>query len=164
MWEWMHQNEKRDTPTEEIVLEHNDRTEKEEKASAGNGLGRVSSPDQLTDYLRVTNPGIWVLLASIVLLLAGIFVWFSNGTLETVIPVKASVEAQRALVIPEEAGTLAEGMPLRIDSEEYALESVETDEYGRSFGIARVALPDGLYSAQVVTEQTHPIRFLLESR
>ena len=43
---------------------------------------RISSPDQLTDYLRVTNPGIWVLLASIVLFLAGVFVWFTIGTLE----------------------------------------------------------------------------------
>ena len=33
---------------------------------------RISSPDHLTDYLRVTNPGIWVLLASIVLFLAGV--------------------------------------------------------------------------------------------
>ena len=146
------------------MLERNDKAEKENNTSAGKRPVRVSSPDQLTDYLRVTNPGIWVLLAGIVLLLAGVLVWFSIGTLETVIPVKARVEAQRALVIPEEAGTLAAGMPLRIDSEAYALESIETDEYGRSFGVARVALPDGVYSAEVVTEQTHPIRFLLESR
>ena len=145
------------------MLEHNAVTEKAKKASA-NRSGRVSSPDQLTNYLRVTNPGIWMLLAGIVLLLAGVFVWFSIGTLETVIPVKASVEAQRAMVIPEEAGTLAAGMPLRIDSEEYTLESIETDAYGRRFGIARVALPDGLYSAEVVAERTHPIHFLLESR
>lgn len=55
-------------------MEHNDRTEREKKTSAGNGLGRVSSPDQLTGYLRVTNPGIWVLLAAIILFLAGVFV------------------------------------------------------------------------------------------
>ena len=36
-------------------------------------LDRISSPEQLTDYLRVTNPGIWLVLATVVLLLAGIF-------------------------------------------------------------------------------------------
>ena len=27
-------------------------------------LDRISSPEQLTDYLRVTNPGIWVALVA----------------------------------------------------------------------------------------------------
>ena len=35
-------------------------------------LERISSPEQLTDYLHVTNPGIWVLFAVIILLL-GVF-------------------------------------------------------------------------------------------
>ena len=29
-------------------------------------LERVSSPEQLSDYLRVTNPGIWIVLAAVV--------------------------------------------------------------------------------------------------
>ena len=127
-------------------------------------MNRISSPDQLTDYLRVTNPGVWVLLASIVLFLAGVFLWFSVGTLETTVPVIVSVEDHRAMVIPQEAAALSEGMPLRMTSGEYALAGIDTDEYGRSFGIAEVALPDGVYDGTVVTEQTHPISFLLESR
>ena len=111
---------------------------------------RISSPDQLTDYLRVTNPGIWVLLASIVLFLAGVFVWFTIGTLESTAAVKVSVAGQQATVIPREAAVLTEGMPLRVASGEYTLDSVE--------------LPDGVYDGIVVTEQTHLINFLLESR
>lgn len=34
-------------------------------------LDRISSPEQITDYLRVTNPGIWVVLVAVILLLAG---------------------------------------------------------------------------------------------
>lgn len=125
---------------------------------------RISSPDQLTDYLRVTNPGIWVLLASIVLFLAGVFVWFTIGTLESTAAVKVSVAGQQATVIPREAAVLTEGMPLRVASGEYTLDSVGTDEYDRSFGNAVVELPDGVYDGIVVTEQTHLISFLLESR
>ena len=125
---------------------------------------RISSPDQLTDYLRVTNPGIWVLLASIVLFLAGVFVWFTIGTLESTAAVKVSVAGQQATVIPREAAVLTEGMPLRVASAEYTLDSVGTDEYDRSFGNAVVELPDGVYDGIVVTEQTHLISFLLESR
>ena len=125
---------------------------------------RISSPDQLTDYLRVTNPGIWVLLASIVLFLAGVFVWFTIGTLESTAAVKVSVAGQQAMVIPREAAVLTEGMPLRVASGEYTLDSVGTDEYDRSFGVAEVKLPDGVYDGIVVTAQTHLISFLLESR
>ena len=125
---------------------------------------RISSPDQLTDYLRVTNPGIWVLLASIVLFLAGVFVWFTIGTLESTAAVKVSVAGQQATVIPREAAVLTEGMPLRVASGEYTIDSVGTDEYDRAFGNAVVELPDGVYDGIVVTEQTHLISFLLESR
>ena len=125
---------------------------------------RILSPDRLTDYLRVTNPAVWVLLVSVVLLLAGILVLSFVGTLETEMPVKVRVEGQEAMVIPEEAGMLKEGMPLRMSSGEYVIGSVGTDEYGRVFGVAEVTMPDGVYDGKVVTEQTHPIRFLLESR
>ena len=84
-------------------------TEKGNTAFRRNLQERVSSPDQLTDYLRVTNPGIWVLLSSVILLLAGVFAWASIGTLETVIPVKVNVEAQKALVVPEGGGNTVGG-------------------------------------------------------
>ncbi|MBO7675397.1 MAG: hypothetical protein J6S63_10380 [Atopobiaceae bacterium] len=124
---------------------------------------RISSPDQLTDYLRVTNPRVWVLLASIILFLAGVFVWFYIGTLETVVKVKVNVEEKNALVIPKDTATLAEGMPLRVSSGEYVIGGADLDEYGRVFGTAKVDLPDGVYDGTVVTEQTHPISFLLQS-
>lgn len=136
---------------------------RESKASRAKMPDRISSPDQLTDYLRVTNPGVWVLLASIVLFLAGIFVWFYIGTLETVVQVKVNVEEKNALVIPKESATLMEGMPLRVSSDEFVVGGVDMDEYGRVFGTAKVDLPDGVYDGTVVTEQTHPISFLLEN-
>jgi hypothetical protein len=43
----------------------------------------ISSPEQLNDYLKVTNVGVWVLLASVILLLAGLFAWSTVGRLET---------------------------------------------------------------------------------
>ena len=125
---------------------------------------RISSPDQLSDYLRVTNPGIWVFLACVILLLTGIFAWASIGTLETVITVKVSVEAQTATVIPDGSGTLAQGMELRVSGQEVLIGGTGADAYGRVFGVASIALPDGVYDGTVVTERTNPISFLLENR
>lgn len=64
-------------------MEQDVKKAREHKGPRVNTPQRISSPDQLTDYLRVTNPGVWVLLASIILFLAGIFAWFYIGTLET---------------------------------------------------------------------------------
>ena len=46
-------------------------------------IERISSPEQLNDYIRVSNPGIWLLLATIVILLAGACVWAAFGTIES---------------------------------------------------------------------------------
>jgi len=31
-------------------------------------LDRISSPEQLNDYIRVANPGIWMILAAVIIL------------------------------------------------------------------------------------------------
>ena len=118
-------------------------------------LERIASPEQLTDYLRVTNPGIWAVLLSVILLLAGLLAWSMVGTLETKTEVRVVVTGHTAQVIAPGPETLSEGMPLRVGGQ---------DEYGRSVGTAEVNLPDGTYDGTVVTEAVHPISFLLESR
>ena len=45
-------------------------------------MERISSPEQLTDYLRVTNPGMWAVLIAVILLLGGIIAWAAVGVLE----------------------------------------------------------------------------------
>lgn len=58
-------------------------------------MEKVSSPERLSDYLRVTNPGVWAVLAVVLLLLAGLLVWASVGTLETTAEVRVIVHEQR---------------------------------------------------------------------
>ena len=45
-------------------------------------MDRVSSPEQLNDYIHVSSPGVWLLLAAILLLLAGFIVWSVFGRLD----------------------------------------------------------------------------------
>ena len=45
-------------------------------------IDRVSSPEQLNDYIRVTTPSVWLVLIAIILLLAGMLVWSVLGTVE----------------------------------------------------------------------------------
>ncbi len=53
-------------------------TENEPTVFRKKALERMSSPEQLTDYLCVTNPGIWVLLAAVILLLGALFAWSAS--------------------------------------------------------------------------------------
>ena len=43
-------------------------------------LERVSSPEELNDYIRVTTPSVQIVLLAIVILLVGILAWCVFGT------------------------------------------------------------------------------------
>lgn len=45
-------------------------------------MDRISSPEQLNDYIRVTTPSVWLVLIAIILLLAGMLAWSVLGTVE----------------------------------------------------------------------------------
>ena len=59
-------------------------------------IDKVSSPEKLDDYIRVTTPSVWITLLAIVILLAGTIIWGTfgeltihneDGTAETVAPI-----------------------------------------------------------------------------
>ena len=125
-------------------------------------LDHISSPEQLTDYLKVTNPGIWSLLAAVIILIGGIFAWSMTGRLETVKDSVAIVQqGQATIMLTDTSNTeLKAGMPVRIGDDEYIISSVTKDEYGRVIAYAPIDKADGQYDVKVVTESIHPIKFL----
>ena len=59
-------------------------------------MEKVSSPEQLNDYIRVTTPSVWLVLLALVILLVGILAWsvfgtvtlnLTDGTTETINPI-----------------------------------------------------------------------------
>lgn len=46
-------------------------------------LSKVSSPEQLNDYIRVSTPAVWLVLGAIVLLLIAVTLWGFLGRLES---------------------------------------------------------------------------------
>ena len=128
-------------------------------------LQRISSPEQLTDYLRVTNPGIWIVLAAVLTLLVGFFVWMSVGTIETTVEVGVSTQNHVAEVAVKSGdATIEKDMVLRVGDQQTAILSTSTDGYGRTVGTAEVNLSDGMYDGTLIVESVHPIQFLLTSK
>ena len=45
-------------------------------------LERIQAPEELNDYIKVTTPPVWIVLAAIVVLLAGMLTWGVLGTVD----------------------------------------------------------------------------------
>ena len=145
-------------------------------------IDRMSSPEQLNDYIKVTNPGVWMALAAIVILLVGVCVWGVFGTLETKLSVAAvSGDGQTVLYVKEDnVASVRENMNVYIGGEVYKVTSVSAQpvtvtekisEYARHTGELSIGewvyvvqidgnMPDGVYKAQIVTDSVSPLYFV----
>ncbi len=125
-------------------------------------IDNMSSPDELTDYLKVTNPGVWVILVAVVVLLAGIIAWACVGTLPTRADAKVIVRDGTAAILVDEPYVAAEGMTVTVGNNDCSVTSTVTDEYGEIVGHASTSLPDGVYDGKAIVDETRAIDFLLQ--
>ena len=79
-------------------------------------MEHISSPEEMHDYLRVTSPRLWMLLAAILALLVGFLIFASTTAIESTEKVTAVVSYGSILSsLPEEQGSLISiGMPVRV--------------------------------------------------
>ena len=126
-------------------------------------LDRVSSPEQLGDYLRVTSPSIWVVLAAVIVLLASLFLWSSVTAVESYASGTAEVQGGVLTFRFEEADKaehIEAGMDIQVGELLTPVASVGRDENGNPIAIANIDLPDGDYPARVCYRSTQIIRML----
>ena len=45
-------------------------------------LDRVSAPEELNDYIRVTTPSVWLILFATIILIVGTLVWAVFGKIQ----------------------------------------------------------------------------------
>lgn len=124
---------------------------------------RFSSPEQLSDYLHVTSPAIWVVLAAVILLLASLFVWSGVTAVESYAAGTAEVRAgvlTLTLDDAESAARVTVGMNVRVGELTAPILSVGTDADGRALAVAKTELPDGVYEARVGYQRTQIIEIL----
>ena len=148
-------------------------------------IDRISSPEQLNDRLRVANPGVWLLLAGILLVLAGICVWGFFGRLNTVLPVGAMTDQGKTICyvgeenrnrialdmeVTSESGTTLivdiSRKPIQVDSEfpEYLCHvgNLSRGEWVYAVTLKESIGEDGsIFSADIVIESIAPARFVV---
>lgn len=126
-------------------------------------MDRIQSPEQLNDYMHVTNPTVWVVLAAVILLLAGMLVWSSVASINSYASGTAQVQDGSMLVVFDDAQLAANvepGMRVTVGDTSSVIASVGTGEFGGVFALADTALADGTYAARVTFRQTQVLRLL----
>ena len=143
-------------------------------------MDRISSPEELHDYMRVTSPRLWMILTAVVVLLAGFIAYASTATLENTTPIEVHLEtmdlqgdngktAKYTFVdctLPlSELEVIQPGMTVRIAGQEGTVSSLYTTSEGQVGVLFEMendylGLPDGTYDAELVLESTTPISFL----
>lgn len=146
-------------------------------------MDRVKSPDQLNDYIRVSNPGVWLVLAAVIILLIGICVWGVFGKLDTKVSAvcTSSSGVMTCYVRTDDIQKITSEMKITVEGKDYEILSVgntavkagdEMNAYLLYLGgfskdewvceiTAKTDLPDGDYAAEIVVESISPMFFVL---
>ena len=148
-------------------------------------LEAVDSPESLNDYLRVTSPGIWLVMAAVIALLAGGILWGIFGHIRTtaVFAVSVSPEKSVCYVNYNDIEKVQARGVIRVEGADYPLKtnadfsvtivSEETPPRVLLSGKLNMGdpvvevpviidLPEGYYTGEVVMEDLKPISLLLQ--
>ena len=147
-------------------------------------LRKVDSPEQLNQYIRLSNPGVWILLIAIVVLLIGVCAWGFFGKIDTKITTVAISSDYNSYVYIKEADLekVKNGMNVEIVNNENKYEIIEIEttpekvtdelsEYARHLGNFQIGewvykcrlnknLKEGTYGANIVVESIAPMVFI----
>ena len=123
-------------------------------------LKRVSSPEQLNEYLHVTSPTSWVVFGAALLLIVSLLIWSSVTAVESYAAGKAQVQDGVLTLVfddTKKAENIDIGMDVRVGDTLMPVTSIGQDSDGNVFAVADTNLPDGTYEARVGYKSTQII-------
>ncbi len=148
-------------------------------------LEAIESPESLNDYLKVTSAGVWLIMAAVIVILAGFIVWGIFGRIDTTVRLAVSSDGGRTVCyVPyDQLQAVSSGGSVEVDGRALAVKkdaevevvivSEDMNPYlrvagGLEIGDMTVEVPleggleDGIYTASAVTESLQPIALLLQ--
>ncbi len=148
-------------------------------------LEAVESPESINDYLRVTSPGVWLVLGAVIALLIGGILWSIFGRIETSTQLAVVANGgQTVCYVPyEELEPVMHTGSVTVNGQSYSLRmgddvnvtavTADMNPFIRVTGNLEIGqvtvevpvegeLEDGVYPAMAVTESLQPISLLLQ--
>ena len=145
-------------------------------------IERISSPEQLNDYVRLTNPGVWFVVAAIMIILVGAFIFGITGHIDSSVPgVCISDGSSTVCLVKREYGDrFTDDMHVQVGGAEYRVFLRKVKPVAIDSGIDAYVLfigdmepgewvyeidvdgeiPEGVYEARLVTERISPLSFI----
>lgn len=147
-------------------------------------MEKITFPEQMNDYIRVSNPGVWMILAAVIVLLAGVCVWGAFGRMDTAFQTGGMCRDGQLIVYVGEKDfdTVGEDAILSVDGKEYALSDIaktpaavddkldsylvhlaglSTGDWAYTLKADTAGLQDGTYTVTVITDRVKPLDFVL---
>lgn len=125
-------------------------------------LNKISSPEQLNDYMKVTGIHVWIILGAIIFLLIAICLWGVLYRIETRITVKGtSFEGDiKTRIAKKDIGDLEKGKQVIVNETTGKVTSIkdEGDFYTVVMDVPEIAT--NVNEFEIVTESIAPISFI----
>jgi hypothetical protein len=130
-------------------------------------LDRISSPEEIDDYIKIMRPSMWLVLAAILLVLAAAVIWSITGRLETTLTAQGQVAGQQVTLelTEDQMDGVAVGSEVRVGGVAGEVIRIDRDAQDASRFRVVASVPgaaDGAAPVTLVTERIAPITFLLE--
>ena len=134
----------------------------ENKIFRKSALDKISSPEELNEYMKVAGPGVWVIMAALMVTFAAFFVWGFLGSIPETVEISGTVLAIEdgpvviySFLPLDEAHSLEPGMEVRI-SPGYA----PKEQFGYIYGTIRTVGRTPVTTMQMLEELGENAQFV----
>ncbi|MCQ2609333.1 MAG: hypothetical protein MJ151_00850 [Lachnospiraceae bacterium] len=126
-------------------------------------MKKLTTPEELTDYIKVSTPGTWIIAIGAFIFLVGASIWLFFGVINTKIDttVVAKNGIVQIIVNDKNVKRVEEKMKVKVNDKILNVERVSSfDEDIKGYRLyLEGSIEDGVYDAEVVLESVRPIDF-----
>ncbi len=124
------------------------------------------TPENMNDYIRVTNPGVWILIVAMLSLVIGALCWGIFGHVDRTLDATVYVKNGHTICYVSEnyVSEIEEGMTVRYSNTEGTIREIGPADDGTNTCTikAKRISADGYYNGTIVLEKISPVSFLLD--
>ncbi len=127
-------------------------------------LDKVKSPENLDDYIQLANPGVWLIIISVVVLLIGACIWGAFGHVDSIVEttVRVDDEVISCNIPTEDISFVMVGTAMKVGDYELEISSIgEETPMGYPCTLkSDENIEKGFYPGKIVIKSVKPLSFI----